>query len=126
MFDFPYLTNFQLSRPETAFSVLTYNNEPEKNLYRHPDRQGPPNSKFNKVHDIYALRVVLLEIRLWEAANTLCDYRKTDASQYQRKFLIHAERRLEHHIGPSYTKAVVSCLSGEIKEHLRDDFLIVF
>ena len=33
-----------------------------RNVYRHPHRQQSPTEVFNKIHDIYALGVVLLEI----------------------------------------------------------------
>jgi len=40
-------------------------------LYRHPERQGPPDSmaeaKYNIGHDIYRLGVCLLEIGLWQS-----------------------------------------------------------
>ncbi|KAF4540152.1 Het-s domain protein [Lasiodiplodia theobromae] len=48
-----------------------FDNDLERNLYRHPDRQGRPKTSFSKLHDIYALGVVLLEIGLWEMALSL-------------------------------------------------------
>lgn len=40
----------------------------ERNLYRHPERQGDfPSEKYNMQHDIYSLEVCLLEIGLWES-----------------------------------------------------------
>ena len=41
-YDSPYLVNFEFSRPEMAGSYYTYDNDIENNLYRHPDRVGPP------------------------------------------------------------------------------------
>lgn len=124
--DSPFLTEFELSRPESAFSLLSYDSEPEKNLYRHPERQGPPTSKFNKVHDVYALGVVLLEIGLWQTAEKLCDYSKLEPWQYQGRFLQQAERRLEHHMGAHYAGAVVKCLSGAMAEYDAANFAIEF
>lgn len=60
----PYLVNFEYSRPETAMTKYDFDNDLERNLYRHPDRQGHPKTSFSKLHDIYALGVVLLEIGL--------------------------------------------------------------
>lgn len=42
--------------------------EPNRDIYRHPERQGQPTTPFKKIHDIYSLGVVLLEIGLWEPA----------------------------------------------------------
>ena len=72
-YESPYLVGFEFSRPVEAESLRTYDWDPERNLYRHPDRQGPPRVKFNAMHDIYALGVVLLEIGMWETARGLYD-----------------------------------------------------
>ena len=40
----------------------------ERNVYRHPSRQGfDPVEKYRMPHDIYSLGVCLLEIGLWES-----------------------------------------------------------
>ncbi|KAK3344205.1 hypothetical protein B0T25DRAFT_593558 [Lasiosphaeria hispida] len=40
----------------------------ERNIYRHPERQGEnPSQKFKMQHDIYSLGVCLLEIGLWQS-----------------------------------------------------------
>ena len=61
----PYLVDFEYSRPETTATNFTYDMDDQKNIYRHPDRQEPPSVRFSKMHGIYALGVVLLEIGLW-------------------------------------------------------------
>lgn len=60
----PYLTSLEYSRATTSNTSLTYDDDLEKNLYRHPDRPRPPSITFNKIHDLWALGVVLLEIGL--------------------------------------------------------------
>ena len=67
-FSNPYLSNFEYSRQEAVQSTLTWEDKIENNVYRHPDRQGPPDFSFSKVHDVYALGVVLLEIGIWQSA----------------------------------------------------------
>ena len=42
--------------------------EPSRDIYRHPERQGQPTTPFKKIHGIYSLGVVLLEIGPWEPA----------------------------------------------------------
>jgi hypothetical protein len=57
-----WVMGFEFSRPEFDFSFGRPDKDPARNVYRHPERQGKPNKPFAKIHDIYALGVVLLEI----------------------------------------------------------------
>lgn len=61
-FSEPWVLGYEFSRPETYFSQGQSDSCPMRDVYRHPDRQGRPTQPFNKLHDIYALGVVLLEI----------------------------------------------------------------
>ena len=62
----PYLVGFELTRPNIAWSgpidraALLWSNR----VYTHPDRveNEPSTIRFRKIHDIYSLGVVLLEI----------------------------------------------------------------
>jgi len=58
----PWVLGFEFSRPEGFFSAGLADFCPARDVYRHPERQGRPEAVFNKLHDIYALGVVLLEI----------------------------------------------------------------
>lgn len=58
----PWVLGFEFSRPETYFSNGQSDACPRRDVYRHPDRQQDPSTVFTKIHDIYALGVVLLEI----------------------------------------------------------------
>jgi hypothetical protein len=58
----PWVMGFEFSRPEIYFSGGHADWNISRDVYRHPDRQGKPTQPFNKLHDIYALGVVLLEI----------------------------------------------------------------
>ena len=49
-----YLCGFDLSRPQEASTNLSIDFGLERNLYRHPERWGTPNTFLQK-HDIYAL-----------------------------------------------------------------------
>lgn len=60
----PWLFGFEFSRPEMFFSHGHADPCLERDLYRHPERQQRPTQMFGKIHDIYALGVVLLEIGL--------------------------------------------------------------
>lgn len=65
------MLGFEHSRPEVDFSHGLADDGLERDVYRHPDRQGTPEKLFSKIHDIYALGVVLFEIGLWQQAITL-------------------------------------------------------
>ena len=64
----PWLLGFEYSRPELDFSAGFIDIDPSRDVYRHPERQGQPQKLFNKLHDIYALGVVLLEIGKLESS----------------------------------------------------------
>ena len=59
----PYLVGFEKFRLDTT-STLRYGDDLwEKNLYRHPQRQGiRPQEDFIMQHDVYSLGVLLLEL----------------------------------------------------------------
>lgn len=129
----PYITDFALSRLESSDTRLTYDLDLEKNLYRHPERQGPPTNKFIKAHDIYALGIILLEIGVWESAKKMyrdaCLVQKKEQlspEHTRRVFLKHAQRRLDHHMGSAYRSAVEACLSEEFKGYYgNQDFPVL-
>lgn len=131
----PYLVNFEYSRPETAMTKYDFDNDLERNLYRHPDRQGRPKTSFSKLHDIYALGVVLLEIGLWEtapslyqhAARRLPDGQTLSPAAIRLGFIEAAKQRLGHHMGPGYVSAVLACLTGKFSNLTsRADFPMMF
>lgn len=85
-----------------------------QDIYRYPDRRGPPEERFNVLHDIYALGVVLLEIGLWRVAWQFENYSRMDADSIMASLQQHAEDRLPHYMGLNYTQAVLTCLRGEL------------
>ena len=133
----PYLVNFEYSRQEKANTVLSHIEDLEKSLYCHPDR-NPPVIPFSKIHDLYALGVVLLEIGLWCTALSIYKQywsRMTEtakaqplsARQIKAIMIDAAKHRLSHHMGPAYTSAVLRCLRDELDGYVDDgDFPIVF
>ncbi|KAG8415897.1 hypothetical protein J3459_013958 [Metarhizium acridum] len=135
MYDQPYLVDFEFSRPEMGGTQLVFDDDLERNLYRHPDRLGYPMVEFNKVHDVYGLGVVLLELGLWQTARSIYDITLErwgedsvrSATRMQDIYLARAKGGLGHVMGPAYSDAVVACLSGELGEFLgKDDFAFMF
>tara|TARA_R110002003_G_scaffold290_4_gene18562 strand:- start:11031 stop:11540 length:510 start_codon:yes stop_codon:yes gene_type:complete len=116
----PYLTNFEYSRSTTGNTNWTYDDNAEKNLYRHPDRQRPPSISFNNLHDLWALGVVLLEIGLWETAASIQHDGvlkralsiPVDPPALKDIYLDRVTQDLAHSMGPAYAQAVKTCLLG--------------
>ncbi|PNP84103.1 hypothetical protein FNYG_02791 [Fusarium nygamai] len=135
-FENPYLTDFEFSRPVAGVTRLVpHAIDTEHEVYRHPDRQGLPNASFSKIHDIYSLGVVLLEIGLWQTAKQIYDdIVKYDldgvvpaanvmAQKLRSAYLDDARKRLAHRMGSEYQGAVLACLDGEWHDLIgRRDF----
>ncbi|KAI0141781.1 hypothetical protein GGR57DRAFT_486627 [Xylariaceae sp. FL1272] len=63
-----FLVGFGDLRAEYGRTAMRGDDAWERNLYRHPTRQGvDPARDYGMQHDIYALGVCLLEIGLWES-----------------------------------------------------------
>ncbi|KAL1628811.1 hypothetical protein SLS54_001499 [Diplodia seriata] len=116
----PYLTNFEYSRATSSITQWTSDEDDEKNLYRHPDRQLPPQKSFNQIHDLYALGMVLLELGTW---STIAKIKNSLQERVGKDTFLNpetladyyadvAERELPHHMGPAYAEAVLLCIRG--------------
>lgn len=68
------LVGFDIFRDANGKTYRVGDDNWEKNLYRHPQRQGrQPKDDYEMRHDIYSVGVVLLEIGLWESFITYAD-----------------------------------------------------
>ncbi|CEJ60904.1 hypothetical protein PMG11_09458 [Penicillium brasilianum] len=122
----PWVLGFEFSRPEPFFSVGHSDFEPARDIYRHPDRQGEPAEMFKKIHDIYALGVVLLEIGLWEPALKLEKNMFSHANNpnaVRAQLIKHAQKRLESRVGRKYKEVVIKCLTGDfgVEDDTKED-----
>lgn len=125
-----YLTGFEYARQEAAASNLIADYDLSRNLYRHPDRQNDPTEKFGKIHDLYAVGVVLLEIGLWETVTKRFkkQIRDTQASGKQipgaqiQKRLIKAAQELEEVMGTKFQSAVLACLRSDFGDNFEIGF----
>ncbi len=127
----PYLIGFERFRVDSSQSMKFGDGVWERDLYRHPTRQGSqPEKYFVMQHDIYSLGVVLLEIglrtsfvvpvdsepcpepnRLLEISQMLSNKDATRRAKVLKKRLIElALERLPVLMGQLYTEVVLSCL----------------
>ncbi len=82
----PYLTNWTLARTEQMLSYRQGDDDWERNLYRHPQRQGVHvEDRYHAGHDIYSLGVCLLEIGLGESLIVLDDEEESNLCKVFQK-----------------------------------------
>ena len=124
-----YLLGFEQFRHVTAGSRGIGDMVWQRNLYRHPKRQGIlPEQIYTMYHDIYSLGVCLLEIGIWESfvsiggeptpapvldlSEQLLEHNIKRAATSIKHRLVHmAETLLSQRMGITYTSIVTSCLT---------------
>ncbi|MCJ1226911.1 hypothetical protein MMC12_003566 [Toensbergia leucococca] len=128
----PVLMGFEKFRLAEGKTTHQSDNYWERNLYRHPKRQGKrPEEDYAMQHDIYSIGVILLEIGLWtsfvhsidgssrpvagpelgiEKELELKDQRRA-AYEIQKVLVSKAKDRLPYTMGQRYTQIVVDCLT---------------
>ncbi|GME48795.1 Het-s domain protein [Neofusicoccum parvum] len=143
----PFLVGFQEIRGEDEITLMRGDDLQERNIYRHPKRQGlTPQNRYVVQHDIYSLGVCLLEIGLWEpfvnynlidsAAKPVLNEKVTNRKPFELKqeFLSLAKARLPSLMGDIYTMVVVSCLTcldadneafGSLNEMADQDGIVI-
>ncbi|KAI9788349.1 MAG: hypothetical protein M1816_006952 [Peltula sp. TS41687] len=144
----PFLVGFEQFRPADRTTYRNGDSRWDKDIYRHPSRQGlRPEDDYIMQHDIYSLGVCLLEIGLWDSflVWTTGAEKPTSNSQLNigellklkdqrkkafaiKKILVDIARdRLPSRMGKRYTSIVMSCLTCLDKDNDgfgdEDDFL---
>ena len=131
----PFLSDWGYARPAQAGTELRGDFEVEPNLYRHPERQGKPTYQFTKLHDIYAVGVVLLEIGIWRTMSQVLEKNIKDAerdgklprSREVRAGLLNLARsELAKEMGEGYAAAVLKCLTGKLGDGNDIDLSLSF
>jgi hypothetical protein len=120
------LVGFERFRPFKAGTNLTGDMVWERNIYRHPKRQGiKPEDEYIMQHDIYSLGACLLEIGLWTSfiataeqqlenskyTRTIERMRAGTAGEIKNIFIDMALENLPFAMGRVYTEVVLSCLT---------------
>ncbi|PQE33835.1 Serine threonine kinase protein [Rutstroemia sp. NJR-2017a WRK4] len=126
----PTIFGFEYSRLDSDFSSGRSDYDIKRNIYRHPDRWGQPSETFSKIHDIYALGTILLEIGVWESLSHLDGGALLNlpsnstvpetAEATQTRLLKHANRRLGFYTGEKYQNVVLTCLQGSLGVEFDD------
>ena len=126
--DRPYLIGFERFRMASASSERIGDAEWQREIYRHPSRQGArPEQDYIMQHDIYSLGVCLLEIGFWTSfldpttPSPNCTFLSVSdldikdprkrAFEIKKRFVKMAEEWLPGRIGQMYASIVVSCLT---------------
>ncbi|RPB07281.1 hypothetical protein P167DRAFT_579419 [Morchella conica CCBAS932] len=123
----PFLVGFQKFRVAVGGNTAKLGDTNwEKNVYRHPERQGEfPEEVYRMDHDVYSLGVCLLEIALWksfvvydEAGNKPRAHpemeKLTDMNGWtMRDELVKmAKELIPPRLGAMYMEVTVACLQG--------------
>ncbi|KAL4885913.1 hypothetical protein BJY04DRAFT_214110 [Aspergillus karnatakaensis] len=123
-----FLVGFERFRPGDAGTFLNGDSSWEKNLYRHPKRQGlHPEDRYVMQHDIYSLGACLLEIGLWNSfvcphseGNSLIPGAELDiaealqskkATMIKQTLVSMAKEKLPGLMGQRYTDLALACLT---------------
>ncbi|KAK6353612.1 hypothetical protein TWF696_005575 [Orbilia brochopaga] len=117
-----FLVGFEDVRPEDGRSQTGGDDDLEKNIYRHPSRQGiQPRSYYVVQHDIYSLGVCLLEIGLWRPLKGILEgisprmfgesSDEPDRPSVKSRLLYHAREILPSYMGSNYAKIIETCLT---------------
>ena len=123
----PYLCGFEYSRPAEASNLTQAPPQnAEQDIYRHPDVQGsairdPCSGGFKKVHDVYSLGVILVEIALWRPIDEILGIENVRKVKSARIKGVRAEilgtreylDDLQAEAGDMYRNVCAACLKGE-------------
>ncbi|MCJ1456887.1 hypothetical protein MMC28_007253 [Mycoblastus sanguinarius] len=124
-FSRPHLCGFEFSRKVDEISSARTAIDFSLDVYRHPNRQGLPSSSHRIEHDLYSFGVLLLDIGLWQKAESYVKDEKPaplPSPLEVRERILKNLPRLDFYMGPEYIKAVSKCIRenwGQRKSHLE-------
>ncbi|KAG9228130.1 hypothetical protein BJ875DRAFT_528614 [Amylocarpus encephaloides] len=118
----PWIMGFEYAREDPGLSEDNRIIDARQEIYRHPEQWGQPTRRFHKIHDIYSLGVVMLEIGLWKPAEDLEKdgfrlVRPAESTDVKRMFEKQARDKLPFLTGHLYASVVVKCLTGNILDN---------
>ncbi|KAH8881909.1 hypothetical protein GQ53DRAFT_847967 [Thozetella sp. PMI_491] len=115
-FDAPYISGFEYARPDNIGAISFNARSSPMSVYRHPSLLGPFSSgeerpRFQRIHDIYSLGLLLLEIGLWKQVGDFCKS-NTKSIDFANTLKRLAEQELPHRMGTIYRDVVLRCIDG--------------
>lgn len=121
-YDEPFLMGFDYARETDASSALRRQDHSDaeriRDLYRHPDGQGPaPLKKHQRQHYLYSLGLVLTEIARWaplQKAFQKVISGQNGATKVHKAALKMASAVLGYNMGTAYRDATLACLRGDL------------
>ena len=120
----PYVVGFDSSRSHTGDSdQLTHGRkELPIRVYTHPDRQSREYIRYQKLHDVYSLGVVLLEIGRLKSfmVSDWVDRLEKLSPNHLKKLFVEKAYALKSVMGQRFTKAVVTCLTGQFNAEVPE------
>jgi len=129
--DSPYIAGFDSSRSDSGISDEQNHGKKEFSIrvYTHPDRQTQEYIRYQKVHDIYSLGVILLELgRLQSFLEPDLVYKLEHLSPHKmREMFIQKAQQLKAVMGERFAKVVINCLTGRFMENVsqEDDYVLL-
>lgn len=109
----PYVVGFDCSRSNTGISDPQNRGQltTQTRLYTHPDRQLLEHERFQKIHDIYSLGVILLEVG--RLRSFMEDGVSEENSPHTIKDdFVNKAQSLKLILGKGYREVVLACLNG--------------
>ncbi|KAL1859506.1 hypothetical protein Daus18300_009651 [Diaporthe australafricana] len=117
-----YLAGFEMFRRDEAWTQKMGDDALDRNVYRHPSRQGlNPDWEYIMQHDIYSLGVCLLEIGLWQS---LVDYQSTTTGLHPRVSALLSpaanagENMLSSYLGTALEEKLLSLSHEELPRYM--------
>jgi hypothetical protein len=118
----PQLSGFEYSRPDASNQTTEHNEQDlEVDMYRWPTIHGQINQRSRKIHDIYALGLLLLEVFMWKPLHKILklDLQQLDFEQVGdvRKMLL-TDRpgvllKLRQKVGDKIHDLIRRCIQAE-------------
>lgn len=119
----PYITGFDHSRPDGPddLTITKAALGTEQKQYRHPDAESSMSQRSTKIHDLYSLGLVLMEISHWLKLRDLIKAENADQFRDQLFNECGPVEDLAHIMGTRLRGIVYRCLRGNFDLDLDDD-----
>jgi hypothetical protein len=121
-FEEPYVTGFDHSRPDGPDdpTITKTTLSTDENRYRHPEFQTSTSRRSTKVHDLYSLGLVLLEIAHWAQLKSLVEGKTGEDMVWFIKDDSGPLGELNHLMGSRYRELVERCIRSRFRVKLQD------